>query len=98
MPVPTVNSTASVTLPVVFTLKGTQVPGGLTLQDRRTFIQGLGIKSDHAALLAMQDRSAALIGVLMKTIERTGDKSALDFANKQVQKWNSECNELFLKD
>lgn len=84
------------TLPAGYSVKGTPIPARLTLQERKVFVQNLGIQEDSAALLAMQDRSAALITVLMKTIEGTGNKAALDFANTQVQKWNEECNALFL--
>lgn len=85
------------TLPVGYCVKGVSVPGNLTLEERKVFIQGLGVPENHASLFAMQDRSASLISNLMAAIERTGNAPALEFANKQVQKWNDECNALLLR-
>lgn len=82
-------------LPISYEVQGQLIPARLTILERQTFVLGLGVPKPQAAVFAMQDRAASLIGVLGSLIAQTGDAALIAKAERLTAGWNDECDAFF---
>jgi hypothetical protein len=81
--------------PMFYKVRDQLIPGKLTIAQRETFVQGLGVPRPQAAVFAMQDRASSLAGQLAGLIERSGDPLLVAKAEELIARWNDECDAFF---
>lgn len=82
-------------LAITYEVKGHTIPNGITMLERKVFIQGAGMPELPAAVMAVQDRGSSLANALGGLIAQSGRQDLIERAEELIDEWNHECGAFF---
>lgn len=81
--------------PRFYAYKGHAIPSGMTAVQSARYLMGCGAPTAQASMLALHDRACGLAVRLATLVHQSGNLELVRKAEREIAKWNEECEELF---
>jgi len=71
------------------------IPNGLSMVEGARYLVGCGAPTPTAGILAIHDSACSLAVHLAHLVQQSGNQELMRKAEREIQKWNDECEEMF---